>query len=195
MNNYTIETLINEVLVGSKDTSQHGLVLFGLICAINAKNILELGTRDGGTTNPLLLGAKTTNGKLTSVDINEPQFELYSEFSKYWSFIKKDSIEFLSETKEKYDLIFVDDWHGSEHVYNELKLIKNLLNNKSLILLHDLMHTHHDPYYNTNGYPIGTEFEGTGPYGGLKKFINENENYEYVTIPVNHGLTILRKII
>jgi hypothetical protein len=70
-----------------------------------------------------------------------------------------------------------------------------MLKDSTLIVLHDLMHSHKHPHYNTDQYPQDHEFGGTGPHGGVKKFILENPNFEMVTIPVNHGLTILRKVI
>jgi cephalosporin hydroxylase len=88
----------------------------------------------------------------------------------------------------------VDDWHEEQHVYQELSYLKNLVNINGLIVLHDLMHSYSHPHYNKTVYPAGHEFGGMGPYGAVTKFVEENKNYEYVTIPVNHGLTILRKI-
>lgn len=200
MNGFEIKDVIQDALYGKKECSQHGIVLLSLICSINAKNVLELGVRHGGTNRPLLIGVHLTDGHLTSVDINPPSFreDLGSphppaELCNKWTFHQTDAIQFLTNTTQKYDLIFVDDWHGSEHVYKELSLIKNLLNERSLIVLHDLMHSFNDPHYNKNHYPQGNEFEGTGPYGGVIKFVQENPDFEFVTIPVNHGLTILRK--
>lgn len=201
MGEYTIDSLIQDALFGQNECSKHGIVLYSLVCSLNAKNILELGVRHGGSTRPLLMGAATTNGKLTSVDIDQPRFHPNQgadwppqELRSRWNFVQSDAIKFLENANEKYDLIFVDDWHGSEHVYTELTLLQKNLSDRTLILLHDLMHTSRDPYYNKDHYSSG-EFIGTGPYGGVMKFINEHPDYEFATIPVNHGLTILRKVI
>lgn len=190
-----------EAIHGTKDSSSHGIVLYALVCSLRAKNVLELGVRYGDTSLPLLYGLKQTLGRLTSVDISTSQLlieNIPEELRSDWDVIEQDSISFLEtqqHTNNKYDLIYIDDWHGSEHVYRELNLTKNLLNERSIILLHDLMHSHSDPKYNTNNYPLGHEFEGTGPYGGVQKFISQNPNFEYATIPINHGLTLLRKIL
>jgi predicted O-methyltransferase YrrM len=198
-----VNLLIQEALRGKQDTSQHGITLFALVCSLSAKKVLELGVRTGGSTIPFLLGLHGTNGHLTSVDINDHALHLSSygelddQLKPHWTFIKSDALHFLKESyqEEKYDLIYIDDWHSSEHVYKELNYIKHMLKDSTLIVLHDLMHSYKHPRYNTDYYPLEHEFGGTGPYGGVKKFILENPNFEMATIPVNHGLTILRKVI
>lgn len=189
-----VNKIIEEALFGKADTSQHGITLFALVCSLRAKSVLELGVRNGGTTIPFLQALKMTNGHLTSVDINQPQFQVEDN---HWTFIKSDSLEFLKNrhTNEKYDLIYVDDWHSTEHVYKELQYIKHMLTDTTLIVLHDLMHSYSHPRYNTNQYPSDHEFGGTGPHGGVEKFVKENPNFEFATIPVNHGLTIMRKVL
>jgi len=188
-----IEQIINETLNGRTDSSQHQLNLFSLAVSIKAKNILETGVRDGGTTLPLIHAAELTNGKVTSIDINSSHFTNTFKHDR-WQFIQTDAIDFLEKNTQKYDLIFIDDWHTTEHVYNELRLIDKLCDINTLILLHDLMHSNKQPNYNKDQYDSG-EFEGTGPYGGVKKFISQYPNYEFVTIPINNGLTILRKVL
>lgn len=198
----TVENIINDAINGNpqnNETERHGITLFALVCSLNAKNILELGVRHGGSTIPLLLGAERTDGKVISVDIEHPSLKFYGgsipeHLVNRWTFIRSDAIKFLSDNVETFDLIFVDDWHASEHLYNELVLISKFINVNTVICLHDLMHSFNHPHYNEDVYPPGDQWEGTGPYGGLMKFISENDNYEYSTIPVNHGLTILRKV-
>lgn len=191
------DEIANEAIYGNKDSSNHGIVLYALVCCLRAKNVLELGTRYGDTSLPILYGLYKTKGKLISVDISTRQIKtnkIPQELQGHWTIIEQDAISFLETTQIKQDIIYVDDWHGSEHVYKELTLIKKLLHERSVVVLHDMMHSHSDPVYNNTSYPIGNEFEGNGPYGGLKKFAEENPEFEFATIPINHGLTILRKI-
>ena len=189
MLNHILHTTAN----GKNDSDQHLLTLFGISMGIKAKKILELGVRDGHTTIPLLLAAIINDGVLTSVDINNSTFITPKEVAENHTFILSDAIEFLQscvDTNTQYDLIFVDDWHTYEHVKKELKLIAKISNLKTVILLHDLM-MGHEPYY---WCPI-TEMDGEWAGGGPFKAVNELNlsEFEWATIPVNNGLTILRK--
>jgi hypothetical protein len=58
-----IDKIILESLNGSKDSSQHLITLFSLVISTKAKNVLELGVRNGDTTIPLLHALSYTNGK------------------------------------------------------------------------------------------------------------------------------------
>ena len=64
--------------------------------------------------------------------------------------------------------------------------------NNSLILLHDLMGNNSQPnYYHPIDVTSG-EWANGGPYEAVKNL--PKDKWEWVTIPVNNGLTILRKI-
>ena len=69
-------------LIGS--TRCHSLAMMATVAQTNAKNILELGCRTGGSTLPLLLGAYLTNGALHSVDIMEQTFKAPSLLQPQW---------------------------------------------------------------------------------------------------------------
>ena len=195
--------ITQEINPRNNETPALGPIFISLVAGLKAKNILELGCRDGGSTLPLVLGAEITDGEVCSVDKNVPQFRhiggcLPNNLLLYWIFHQKDSLKFLEESvenKDIYDIVLVDDWHSSDHVFKELCLIDKIINNKSLVLLHDTMHTNNQPEYNRNNYPPNHEFGGNGVYGGLLKFMETHGNsYEYSTLPISHGLTILRKI-
>jgi len=178
------------------DMRQLSIILFGIGVTIKSKSILELGVRSGESTLPLLTAANIFGGILESVDIMDTEFVCPDEMKNNWIFTKSDSIEYLEEcvlANDKFDLIFVDDWHAGNHVYKELCLIDKLIEDSSLVLLHDLMWSASQPKYNRTLYPDSHEFGFGGPVKGVSDFIKENKNYEYITIPVSHGLTILRK--
>lgn len=194
----SITRIIDDSIGGPGDSSLHQSTLLALVLSTKPTNILELGCRDGRSTYSLLVGCHLLNlygieSKVTSVDIEDTTFQCPSYLQGNWNFVKNDAIDFLKNQSHGYDLIMIDDWHSSEHVYNELTLLEPFITNKTIILLHDLMHSNSTPEYNITKYTNG-EFEGTGPYGGVQKFIKENKSYEMCTIPVNHGLTIMRKI-
>jgi predicted O-methyltransferase YrrM len=195
-----IENLITRTLTGQGDSDQHTLTLFSLALNIKAKNILELGVRDGGTTEPLLLAVSILGGHLDSVDINDCNVSFTSDLKNFWTFHKEDAIKFLKNNTKKYDLIYLDDWHSYEHVKTELELISHFADKNTVILLHDLMGNGSHPNYATNIpggtlYPQyntqGSEWYGGGPYRAVSEL--NLDVWEWATIPVNHGLTLLRK--
>jgi len=170
---------------------EHVLTFFSIALQIRAKNILELGTRDGGSNYPLLCAAKLLGGKVTSVDILNHNLNVPEDLRPHWNFIQSDSIHFLSTTKERYDLIYIDDWHGYEHTKKELELIESLIDERSIILVHDTMGNEEPNYWK----PLSAHKHSEWSEGAIYRTIEEldREKWEWATIPVNHGLTILRK--
>jgi predicted O-methyltransferase YrrM len=182
------------VLNGQGDTDRHLLTLYALVLSLKAKRILELGVRNGATTAPLLFASRSINGLLTSVDIATHEFTIPLELAPHWKFHQMDAIEFLTSevaAKAKYDIIYIDDWHDGNHVKKELELVEQLVTPNSLILLHDLMYFNTCPDYHSNFQKDGTEWGNGGPYKAVSDL--DLTKWEYSTIPVGHGLTILRK--
>jgi predicted O-methyltransferase YrrM len=188
-----LQDLVNQSLHENGDSDWHAMTIFSIAIQIKAKKILELGTRDGRTTMPLLLAASLTNGNVTSVDINDTSFNCPDELKTNWHFIKSDAIEFLSKQEQVYDLILIDDWHTYLHVKKELELLDKLTTPNSIILLHDLMGQFNHPNYfqPDSSQWNGGEWEGGGPYKAVAEL--DSNVWEWSTIPVNNGLTILRK--
>ena len=204
-----LNTLIKEALYypeitnipAGRDTCvAFGMTLFGLVLALKAKNVVELGVRGGGTAYPLLLGTYLTGGKLTSVDIESCDISWAKNIdapgiSDNWTFVQQDAIKFLEAYDKQIDLIFIDDWHEYNHVLAELELLKDKVSPAGLITMHDAMYWNWEPHYHENLEDRG-EFGNGGVYKALKDFVAKYPNeWEYCTIPVDHGLTILRKIL
>lgn len=191
----THENLVQDAVAGSNDSSQHRLTIFSLVCSMRAKRVLELGVYQGGTTQALLQGVAATGGFLDSVDIAPTDFRSNPvSLMDRWKFHQTDALRFLSEIKEPYDLVFIDDLHTEDHVCQELLLLEPWLDPTKLVLMHDTMHTFSHPRYNKTVHAGGV-FSGKGPYGGLMNFLHTSKHeYEFCTVPVNHGLTILRQV-
>jgi predicted O-methyltransferase YrrM len=189
-----LETLIDTVLKGHGDSDKHLLTLFSISLSLQAKNILELGVRNGATTLPFLMASKLLNGSLESVDTNSTTFKCPKEYKQHWKFHKIDALEFLeiqSKNNIKYDLIYVDDWHSYQHVKKELEYIDQMIKPSGLVLLHDLMYGNTCPYYHVDLTTCSPQWENGGPYRAVAEL---NPNFwEFSTIPSNNGLTILRK--
>lgn len=185
--------LINSALNGNGDSSRHEIVLFSIAISLRAKKILELGVRDGFTTIPLLEACKYTDGNLTSVDILENKSLNYlNEKYNNWEYKIIDSIQFLSSIDDNisYDMVFIDDWHDGEHLLKEIILLEKHITPSSIILIHDCMCLNTQPNYHLYKDASG-EFANGGPYGAIRQL--DLNIWEYSTIPVNNGLTILRK--
>lgn len=176
------------VLNGPGDSDAHLATLYGIALSLKAKRILELGVRNGTTTEPLLEAALLTGGHVTSVDISLNP-ELIS--SEYVTYIEMDALEFLKSQTTCWDLIYIDDWHSYEHVKNELAEIDRLVSPKSIILLHDLMYGNTCPYYHTDLTQKDGQWAHGGPYRAVAEL--NPQFWEFSTIPVCNGLTLLRK--
>jgi cephalosporin hydroxylase len=180
------------------DSDWHLMTLFSLVLQNKSRKILELGVRHGDTSLPLTLGAYMTGGKVDAIDIVPTEFNCPDFLKPYYNFIQSDAIKFLESIPQgtKYDLIYIDDWHSFEHVFKELQLINAFIDKSTIILLHDLMGNFKAPDYY---WPTGTkesdpEWADGGPYRAVKEFTEIDPNiWEWMTIPVNNGLTLLRR--
>lgn len=186
-----INSFIQKALSGRGDSDSHLITLYSLVISCKAKNVLELGVRKGDSTLPLLAAVKHTNGFLNSVDTIDSGYRPPQDLSNYWKLHVVNSIDYLKSVDKKLDLVFIDDWHDGNHIYEEIKLIEPWTTKETLILLHDTMHTFRNPDYNND---LGDYYFGHhGPYGAICRL--DKSKWEYSTIPFNHGLTILRKYI
>ena len=133
------------------------------------------------------------NGFVTSIDINDTNFSPPDELKNYMEFIKTDAIDFLEKTDKTipYDLIYIDDWHSYKHVKKELEEIDIISDENTIILLHDLMGNSEPNYWSPIDYDENGEWGLGGPYRAVEEL--DKEKWEWMTIPTNHGLTILRK--
>lgn len=192
LNKY-LNNVIYDVINGNGDSDKHLMTLFSIALGTKSKKILELGVRDGKTTLPLLLAAKINNGKVTSIDINDTIFTPPEELKEYLEFKKMDALKYLEEVSkdEPFDLIYIDDWHAYQHVKKELEYIDQMVSPRTVILLHDLMYGNHAPHYHSDLTLKDGQWEGGGPYRAVAEL--NSQFWEFSTIPVNNGLTLLRK--
>jgi len=170
---------------------EHVLTFFSIALQMKTKKILELGVREGGSSYPFLVASKVLGGHVTSVDINSDVWRPPEDLAQYQTFIQSDAIDFLINNTEKYDLIYVDDWHSYPHVKKELEEIDRVSDENTIILLHDLMGNSEPNYWSPIDYDENGEWGLGGPYRAVEEL--DKEKWEWMTIPINHGLTILRK--
>ena len=190
-----LSDVIQTTLFGTGDSDQHLATIFSIVLQLKAKKILEIGVRSGSTTLPLLLGAEKTGGSVISVDINDTEFNCPKHLSHLWTFKKQDALSFLKQAgkdiEKPWDLIFIDDWHSYDHVKAELELIDLQVGSKTVILLHDLMYANFEPHYHTDIDVHEGQWANGGPYRAVAEL--SKNFWEFATIPVCNGLTVLRK--
>ena len=186
--------LLNQVKYGPQDSDRHVLTCFSMAMQIHAKKILELGVRTGNTTLPFLCAAKELGGMVHSVDLDATTFQCPDDLRVYWKFFQSDAISWLEQQRNqgaKYDLIYIDDWHAYDHVRRELEIIDSMVTPSSIILLHDLMYSNAQPDYRSDPSTADAQWAGGGPYRAVAEL--DTEIWEWATVPINHGLTVLRK--
>ena len=161
--------------------------LYALVLGLKPQNILEVGTHVGSSTLHIATALKTLGqgGHVTSVDIldvNAPDsswkriglekspIEFAEELSceELITFIAQPCQEFMKQTDERFDLIFLDGDHTAAAVYQEVSVALNVLNDNGVIVLHDY-------------YPEGKSLYSDnniiyGPYLALERIKKENTN-------------------
>lgn len=158
--------------------------LYMLIRALQPESVLEVGTHIGASTLYITraLMANGDAGHVTSVDIYDVNASdaawIHVGLSappkdnikivggeKRASFVAQPSQEFLAQTDQSFDFIFLDGDHSSVTVYNELALALKCLKPGGTILLHD---------YYPHGkalFPDGNII--TGPFQALERVRKE----------------------
>ena len=186
-----MNTFIEKALHGNMDSDRHLVSIFSMALASRGKVFVELGVREGHTTEPLYEAAKLNKGHLWSVDLNDPT--KFKPNNGNYTFIKQDSIKFLEQwpKDKKIDVAFVDDWHSYSHVKRQLELLDELVGPSSIILLHDLMYGNTDPFYHVDLTHHEGQWASGGPYRAVAEL--NPQFWEWSTLPWNNGLTILRK--
>ena len=167
--------------------------IFYLINSFKPNNVLEIGTHIGCSTVHIALALrKNAIGHLTTVDlidINDPVKKHWVRFNSKHppsklmemvgtaakvSFMKDDSINFLTNCRQKFDFVFLDGSHKAKMVFQEVPLAMRLLNKNGIILLHD---------YFPRNEPIWDNVATiSGPYLAINKIINEEKNIAVIPL-------------
>jgi predicted O-methyltransferase YrrM len=136
--------------------------LYYIARAFRPASILEVGTHVAASTGLLALALRHNGGhpsgaapRLVTVDImdvNDPlhgawkrigcdqspsQFMQAIQCEDIVTFVTRPATDYLRNSREKFDLIFLDGDHSASGVYQEIPAAIALLNPGGLILLHD----------------------------------------------------------
>ena len=107
-------------------------IIFDYVIQMNAKTVLEFGTRDGYSTRLFALALKETGGRIKTVDVNLPK----TPFTE-------DNVTVITEDIEKFeyypsgqlDILYIDDWHNGHHLYYELNRFARMAR---VVMIHDI---------------------------------------------------------
>ena len=155
-------------------TSKHLLSLYSIIRGLDAKNILEIGF--GRSTFVILKATIENNAFLTSCDMENFSYLLPDDQKKYFQFCHSQSNEIWRNDKI-YDFAFLDYFSSSSlttiFCYKEIKHCIRKMKQNGIIAIHDTY---------DNKYAIKKALA----------LIKLTSNIEYVSLPYNYGLGLIR---
>jgi predicted O-methyltransferase YrrM len=136
--------------------------IFSLLRSLAPQSVLEIGTHVGASTIHLITALRlnglrdpSQNPRLISVDILDVNDPARGPWRKHrlphspremaarlgaagWArFVAQPSLEYLTTSGERFDLIFLDGDHAAKTVYRELPAAFRALNPGGAVLLHD----------------------------------------------------------
>ena len=179
-----------------KTTQPHMISVFlqGRLLAIiskmlQPKNILEVGTFTGYATLCLTEGL-AKEGKITTIDVNEElaylpkKYFQESEFSAQIDFQLKDAKDFLKETDEFFDLVFIDA--DKENYPEYFHLIKSRVKSGAVILFDNVL------WYG-KVLEENSKQKSTQKIQELNDLVAKDEDFENLILPLRDGINLIRK--
>ena len=168
---------------------QQGRLLTILSKMLQPKNILEIGTFTGYATLCLAEGLHR-DGKITTLDVNEElaylpkKYFAESEFSAQIDFQLKNALDFLKETDEFFDLIFIDA--DKENYVEYFDLIRTRVKSGAVIIFDNVL------WYGKVLQDNPTQ-KSTQKIQELNERIAKDEDFENLILPLRDGVNLLRK--
>ena len=168
---------------------QQGRFLAIISKLLSPKNILEIGTFTGYATLCLAEGL-AENGKITTLDINEElsylpkKYFAESDFAEKINFCLQDGREFLQNTDEMYDLVFID---GNKAAYVDyFNLIKPRLRSGGVVLFDNVL------WYG-KVLEENPKSKMTKKIKELNEIVSKDDDFENLILPLRDGINLIRK--
>ena len=168
---------------------QQGRFLAIVSKLLSPKNVLEIGTFTGYATLCLAEGL-AENGKITTLDINEElsylpkKYFAESDFAEKINFCLQDGREFLQNTDEMYDLVFID---GNKAAYVDyLNLIKPRLRSGGVVLFDNVL------WYG-KVLEENPKSKMTKKIKELNEIVSKDGDFENLILPLRDGINLIRK--
>lgn len=168
---------------------QQGRLLAILSKMMQPKSVLEIGTFTGYATLCLAEGL-AENGKITTLDVNEElaylpkKYFVESEFSEKIDFRLQDAKDFLKETEEVFDLVFIDA--DKENYVEYFKLIKPKVKSGSVIMFDNVL------WYG-KVLEENPKQESTKKIKELNDSVAQDTDFENLILPLRDGVNLIRK--
>jgi predicted O-methyltransferase YrrM len=168
---------------------QQGRLLSIISKLIRPKNILEIGTFTGYAALCLAEGL-AKDGKLTTLDINEELAYLpkkYFEESIYARqihFKLQNALDFLAETEDFFDLVFIDA--DKENYLNYFEKIKPRLHSGALVMFDNVL------WYG-KVLEENPSLKSTKVIQELNEKIAKDSDFESLILPLRDGVHLLLK--
>lgn len=164
------------------DINQHLLLLYGLVLAIEAKTVLEIGA--GQSTFALTAAVNQTKGQFYSIDLTkEARERLFPnapdlDQEKRFHFLQGDSLKVVNKWDVWIDLLFIDSSHEYNQTLEELEKWTTYVKKGGFIVMHDTGE------FNNNFVDCRR---------AMLDFLKD-KNYEVTHLANQNGLSIIRKI-
>lgn len=168
---------------------QQGRLLTIISKILQPKNILEIGTFTGYAALCMAEGL-SKDGKLTTLEVNEDLAYLpkkhfaESEFSDQIHFKIQDAKEFLRETDEVFDLVFIDA--DKENYAEYFRLIKPKTKSGSVVMFDNVL------WYG-KVLEENPKQKSTQVIKELNDLAAKDEDFENLILPLRDGVNLLRK--
>ena len=130
-----LDTEYKRLSTTSSDIFLHLPRMVDLVELLDAKHVVELGSRSGVSTVAWLHGLKLTGGRLTSIDLDHaPDIGTWSN----WEHIQGDDEDpVIVGRVEPADIVFIDTSHHFGHTVRELNTWRWLVKPGGVICGHD----------------------------------------------------------
>ena len=164
-----------------------------LIKSSKIKKILEIGTFTGLSTLSMSL-ALPDDGSVLALDKNHETSKTALNFFKKASQDKKikliiglasDTLKNLINTKQKFDLVFIDA--DKENYLNYFNYSVDLVNTDGLIIIDNVL-------WHGEVVDINKQDKLTVSIRELNTYVNKDKRVENLIIPVGDGLSVCRKL-
>lgn len=169
---------------------QQGRFLTIISKILRPEKILEIGTFTGYATLCLAEGLPK-GGFITTLDINEElaylpkKYFAESEFSQQIDFRIQDAKDFLNETNESFDLVFIDA--DKENYVEYFHSIKPKLKSGAVVMFDNVL------WYG-KVLQENPKQKSTQVIRQLNELIAADEDFENLILPLRDGVNLLRKI-
>lgn len=168
---------------------QQGRLLTIVSQMMQPKNVLEIGTFTGYATLCLAEGL-SSEGKITTLDVNEDlaylprKYFSESKYSNQIDFKIQDAKEFLRNTDEVFDLVFIDA--DKENYAEYFRLIKPKTKSGSVVMFDNVLW--YGKVLDENPKQKSTQI-----IKELNDLVAKDEDFENLILPLRDGVNFLRR--